>query len=414
MLEQELTLACGVRLTNRIAKASMTEGLARTDGRANERHERLYGRWSEGGAALLLTGNVMVDGRFLEKAGNVVLEDRTGLEELRALARAGTRGATQLWMQISHPGRQTPRFVAPRPLAPSEVEAVRLFGAFGRPRALRSKEIRDIVGRFAATAALAQEAGFTGVQIHGAHGYLVSQFLSPRTNLRSDEWGGPLENRARFLLEIVRAVRANVGRAFPLSVKLNSADFQRGGFTEDESMEVVRGLEQEGVDLLEISGGNYESFALFGIDGSQASSTRAREAYFLDHARRVRRVTGLPLMVTGGFRSRAVMEEALATGALDVVGLARPLALDPDLPRKLLGGKAERSGAGPIRLGWRKLDALAEAGFYGRQLERMADGLAPEPRLSRLGSALRSLVSDITKAVRWRRALRRRLLSSRP
>jgi 2,4-dienoyl-CoA reductase-like NADH-dependent reductase (Old Yellow Enzyme family) len=407
MLDRELLLPCGVRLKNRIAKASMTEALAGPDGRANERHERLYGRWARGGAGLLLTGNVMVDGRYLEKPGNVVLEDAAGLEPLEQMARAGAEGTGQLWMQISHPGRQTQRLLAPRPVAPSEVEAVRMFGAFGRPRALAESEILEIVGRFATTAALARQAGFTGVQIHGAHGYLISQFLSPRTNLRTDGWGGALGDRARFLLEAVRAVRAAIGPQLALSVKLNSADFQKGGFGEDESLEVVRLLEAEGIDLLEVSGGNYESLALLGLENGSRSSTRSREAYFLDYARRVRQVTRVPLMVTGGFRSRGVMEEALASGALDLVGLARPLLADPDFPAKLLSGAAERSWAAPVVAGGRKLDALAEAGYWGRQIGRLAEGLEPEPRLRPLWSALLGVAVDLTRALRRRRHLRR-------
>lgn len=405
-LGQELRLACGTRLANRLAKASMTEGLARPDGRANERHARLYGRWSRGGAGLLLTGNVMVDGRYLEKPGNVVLEETSGLDALRRMVQAGTSGGNELWMQISHPGRQTQKLIAPLPIAPSEGEAVKMLGAFGRPRAMREEEIPAVISRFAATARMAREAGFTGVQIHGAHGYLVSQFLSPRTNRRTDRWGGSLPNRARFLLEIVRAVRAEVGAAFAVSVKLNSADFQRGGFGEEESVEVVRLLEGEGIDLLEVSGGSYESVALFGLEQGSAASTRAREAYFLEYARRVRGVTTVPLMVTGGFRSRAVMEEALASGALDVIGLARPLALEPELPRKLLEGQ-ERSAAVPMRLRGRTLAALGEAGYYGWQIERMAAGGDPKLELSHLGSALRGAWLDLWRALRWRRARRR-------
>lgn len=414
MLEQELLLPCGTRLRNRIAKASMTEALARPDGDANERHERLYGRWSRGGAGLLLTGNVMVDGRYLEKPGNIVLEEASGLDALRRVVQACASGGSELWMQISHPGRQTQKLIAPVPVGPSEGEAVQMLGAFGRPRALRAEEIPAIVGRFAATARLARQAGFTGVQIHAAHGYLISQFLSPRTNQRTDEWGGPLQNRARLLIEVVRAVRAEAGPAFPVAVKLNSADFQRGGFDEAESIEVVRLLEQEGVDLLEISGGNYESPALFGLEAGSAPSTRSREAYFLEYARRVRAVTALPLMVTGGFRSREVMEEALASGALDVIGMARPLALDPDLPKKLLDGTAARSLAVPIRLGGRKLDAIAEAGYYGLQLERMGDGKEPKPGASRLGSAFRGATLDLLRALRWRLARRRQQLLHAP
>src|SRR5262249_12346659 len=159
--------------------------------------------------------------------------------------------------------------------------------------------------------------------------------------------------------------------------------------------------------LLEVSGGNYESMALFGLEDHARASTRSREAYFLDYARRVRSVTDVPLMVTGGFPSAAGPGQAPGSGALDLIGMARPLAADPDFPRKLLEAQVDRSPIAPIRLGSRKLDGLAEAGFYARQLERMGDGLLPELRLRKLWSGLRYATLDMLQAVRWRRERRR-------
>jgi len=192
--------------------------------------------------------------------------------------------------------------------------------------------------------------GFTGVQIHAAHGYLISEFLSPKANRRDDTWGGPLENRARLLREAMRAMRRTVGRDFPIGVKLNSADFQQGGFTFEECKQVVRWLEADGCDLLEISGGNYEQPSMMGarakqeVDANAApvrESTRRREAYFLDYAAAMREVTAMPLLVTGGFRTGEGMQDALASGALDVVGLARPLCSEPDIPARLLAGERD-------------------------------------------------------------------------
>jgi 2,4-dienoyl-CoA reductase-like NADH-dependent reductase (Old Yellow Enzyme family) len=414
MLEQELRLPCGARLANRIAKAAMTEGLADLQGRATEAHVRLYRRWAQGGAGLLLSGNVMVDGRFLERPGNVVLENENGLDMLRRYAAAGTSTGHHLWMQINHPGRQTQAIIAARPVAPSEGPAVKVMAAFGRPRALEDAEIHDIVARFARAAELAKQAGFTGVQIHSAHGYLSSQFLSPLTNRRTDAWGGPIENRARFLLSIVRETRARVGPEFPVSVKLNSADFQRGGFTEDESMRVVELLNDEKIDLLEISGGNYEATALFGMEdgqanangasatGARAASTLAREAYFLEYARKVRAVSRMPLMLTGGLRTRAVMEEILASGAVDVIGIARPLAVEPDLPRLLLEGSIDGSRTVPIRFVNKTLTGLAEVGFYARNIARMGAGREPSMSLGKGASAAWYLFGDMGKAIRRR------------
>jgi 2,4-dienoyl-CoA reductase-like NADH-dependent reductase (Old Yellow Enzyme family) len=185
------------------------------------------------------------------------------------------------------------------------------------------------------------------VQVHAAHGYLISQFLSPRSNQRDDRWGGSLENRARFLLFTVNTVRQLVGPEFPISVKLNSADFQRGGFAFEDSLAVARWLQDAGVDLIEISGGTYEQPKLLGIEGLEeaepqavAESTLAREAYFVDFAKAMKDEIKIPLMVTGGFRTNSAMEQALRSGAADVVGLGRPMCVLTDAPKRLIGGMA--------------------------------------------------------------------------
>jgi 2,4-dienoyl-CoA reductase-like NADH-dependent reductase (Old Yellow Enzyme family) len=378
-----LVLPCGVTLKNRLIKAPMTEGLADGWNRATIRHERLYRRWAEGGAAVLITGNVQVDRRYLERPGNVAIDDNGGLDALKAYARAGTVDNTQLWMQISHSGRQTPRRVNPQPVAPSAVPLNLPETAFGHPRALDGAEVADVVRRFAHVATVARETGFSGVQVHGAHGYLISEFLSPLANRRTDEWGGSLENRARLLLETVRAVRRAVGADFPISVKLNSSDFQHGGFSHEECLQVVRWLDEAGVDLLEISGGNYEQPSMMGVLSKESgepvrASTAAREAYFIDYGKSVRGVTGrMPLMVTGGFRSRAAMDAALAEGALDAIGIGRPMCVDADLPRQLLDGRVAvgESYERGIR------PAKAGLGWFCLQIIRMGDGLDPDPSL---------------------------------
>lgn len=350
-IADSLTLPCGAVLPNRLAKAAMTEGLADPQGRATPELERLYGLWADGGSGLLISGNVQIDRDHLERPGNVIIEgpqDEAALAGLRAMARAGTRSGCHLWMQISHAGRQTQVTVNPHPKAPSAV-AVGLPGKqFGVPEALTEAEILDLVERFGHAAEVAKEAGFTGVQIHAAHGYLLSQFLSPRANQRSDQWGGSLENRARMLMAVVARVRAGVGPEFPIGVKLNSADFQRGGFAFEDSMVVARWLQDAGVDLLEISGGSYEQPAMMDISGMEApdapkvaASTAAREAYFVDFAKTMRAALTMPLLVTGGFRTRRAMNTALETGGADVIGLGRPLCVDTAGPAKLLAGADE-------------------------------------------------------------------------
>jgi 2,4-dienoyl-CoA reductase-like NADH-dependent reductase (Old Yellow Enzyme family) len=350
-LQQTLTLPCGAVLPNRIAKAAMTEGLATPGGVPTADLGRLYGVWSDGGAGMLLSGNILIDRDHLERPGNVVIDrppDEAMREALASWASAATRNGNHFWAQISHAGRQTMKMVNPHPKAPSPVKLGLPGGQFGEPVELTITEIEEIVRRFAACAAAVKEAGFTGVQVHAAHGYLLSQFLSPRSNLRKDRYGGELANRARALLEIVAAVREAVGQSFPVAVKLNSADFQKGGFAFEESLQVAQWLEQAGVDLIEISGGTYEQPKLLGLEGLEeeekqhvAESTQAREAYFVDFALAMREKVSVPLMVTGGFRRRDAMEQAVAGGGADLIGLGRPMCVMTDAPAHLLDGLEE-------------------------------------------------------------------------
>ncbi len=429
-LSRPLVLSCGATLASRLCKAAMTEGLADALLRATPRHEALYRTWSGGGAGLLLTGNVQVDRSDLERPGNVAIDASapatTGPEaraRLARWARAGTAAGNHLWMQLSHAGRQSPWYVTRRPVAPSAVR-LDLLGNYATPRALTGSEIRELVGRFAVAASVARETGFTGVQVHGAHGYLVSSFLSPVTNRRQDEWGGPLENRARFLLECVRSVRRAVGPDFPVAVKLNSDDFRKGGFSHEECLAVVGWLNDESVDLLEVSGGTYEQPRLIGAVGRASEavplrrSTRAREAYFLEYASAIRRVARMPLMVTGGFRTRAAMEAALEEDC-DVIGLGRPLCWQPDLPRRLLAREVD--GVEPIEdrqrfaaRGWRSptspllaaraLNALGAQAWYYCQIFRLADGRPPDLGRGLLSSLLEYLGDELAAARRVHRA----------
>lgn len=399
-LTTALTLPNGAVVKNRLAKAAMSEQLGDLSGAPTADLERAYGRWAAGGVGLLITGNVMIDRRSLGEPRNVVVEDERDLPALARWAGAAKAHDTTAIVQINHPGRQTPTGLSSRVVAPSAVPLA-YRGAFPRPRALEGDEITELVARYAETARIVCEAGFDGIQLHGAHGYLISQFLSPRVNLREDEWGGDAERRRRFLLEIVRAVRAAIGAQRILSVKLNSADFQRGGFSEEESLEVIRMLDDEGVDLLEISGGTYEAPAM---SGTQAESTNAREAYFLEFAERVRAVAQLPLMVTGGFRSGRAMTEALAGGATDVIGLARPLALEPDLPAALLRDPdATRAAFELHRIGIKKLDAAADLWWTQHQIHRLGAGKEPDPRYGARRAVVDALLRDGANALRRRR-----------
>lgn len=388
------TLPCGHVLPNRFMKGAMTEQMSDAENAPTETLVRLYERWGRGGCGALLTGNVMVDRRALEGPRNVAVEDERDLPMLRRWAEAAQANGSQLWMQISHPGRQTPRGVSREVVAPS---AVPLSGSytflFTKPRALTEAEIHAIIARFAETARVAKLAGFAGVQIHSAHGYLNSQFLSPRTNLRTDQWGGPLDNRMRFLLAIVERTRAAVGPGYPIAVKLNSADFQRGGFTEEESMAVVCALEAAGIDLLEISGGTYERPVMMGTEGTPElrESTKRREAFFLEYAQKVRQRSPVPLMLTGGLRAPATMEEILQGGAVDVIGIARPLALDPDFCAKAIAGDPTRAQDAHIATGVRMFDDLLQSLWHQEQFKLMAAGQVPDPHFSKWVALRRGL-----------------------
>lgn len=403
-LAQPLRLPCGHELPNRLGKSAMSEALGTVDNRVTPKLGTLYQRWSEGGLGLCITGNVMVDRRALGEPHNVALEDERDLDAFRAWAQQGTSAGTSLFMQLNHPGKQAPKGLNRETVAPSAVPFDPSMTAyFATPRELTGAEIEDIVLRFGRAAGLAKQAGFSGVQIHGAHGYLVSQFLSPHHNRREDEWGGTPEKRRRFALEVYRAIRAAVGPAFPVSIKLNSADFQRGGFTEDESLATIKALADAGIDLVEISGGTYETPAMTGTTEKKAS-TVAREAYFLDFAEKVRAAVSVPLMVTGGFRSGRAMRAALASGAMDVVGLARLVAIEPDVAARLLRGEEPRQQVAPITTGIGMVDrmALMEVAWYSRQLRRLGSGRDPKPNESGLVAFLGNVVEGGWKTMTTR------------
>ncbi len=407
-LADPLTLPSGLTLPNRIVKAPMTENLADRDNQPTARHERLYRRWAAGGSGLLITGNLMVDRRYLERSRNIVADRHLSVPRLAAVRQAA--GSTPMVAQISHPGRQTNRFVAATPVAPSAAEAVSMFGLFGRPRELSDGEIEEIVAAFGRAAALCEEAGLDGVQVHAAHGYLLAQFLSPHVNRRTDRWGGDVPARARALLEAVRAARAATHEGFSVSVKLNSSDFRHGGFSEDDAEQVVRLLVAEGVDLIEVSGGTYENPALFGIDvgppaeGGAAEEVPpgAKEAYFAGFARRARAAAaGVPVMLTGGIRTRAAMEALLEGGAVDLVGLARPIAVEPDLPRRLLAG----DDGGPLPS--YRLPTVAgmagESEWYEAQLARLGGGRDVRRRLHPVRAASAFVGGEMVRGLAGRR-----------
>jgi len=398
-LQSSFTLPCGAILKNRLAKAPMTERMSNSAYEPTPEHEHLYTLWSQTGAGLLITGNVMIDRDHMESAGNVFLGDVAMIPKLKKWTAAGTIHGNHLWAQISHSGRQTNRFVNPHPKAPSAVKLNKLF-LFGTPKAMREVDIQEVISGFRLASKIAKVSGFTGIQIHAAHGYLLSQFLSPRTNHRTDHWGGSLENRSRLLMRIVHECREEVGAAFPISVKLNSSDFQRGGFTEADSLEVVKKLSDAGIDLIEISGGTYEKATFFLGDEEKVKkeSTKKREAYFLDFAKQVRQISQVPLMITGGFRSFDFSNEVLANRECDLIGMGRPFISNIDSIQRFLAGEVKYLYSPPIRTGFKAFEDAAEAGFYARQLIKLAEGKGLQKNLNPIACSMFIVKHEFTKA----------------
>ncbi|MGR3977685.1 NADH:flavin oxidoreductase/NADH oxidase family protein [Acinetobacter sp. 1207_04] len=371
---------------NRIIKGAMSEALANQAGQPNHLHLGLYEAWAKGGLGCAITGNVMVDYRAKNEPGVVVIETERDLVKLKEWADIGKKyGMVQL-IQLSHPGRQCPKGLNKETVAPSAVPFSPLLATtFATPRELREDEILDIIQRFATSAVICEKAGFEGIQLHGAHGYLISEFLSPLTNKRNDQWGGSIENRMRFLLEIYKAVRAETSDNFIISVKLNSADFQRGGITEEEVVEVFKAIDTAGIDLIEISGGTYEAPAMAGAKAEKRKqSSIAREAYFLDFAEKIRKEVKCHLMVTGGFRTVVGMNAALDSGACEFIGIARPLAVETDLTDRLIAGQDVRYAVEQIKTGITFVDKMAimEIIWYAAQFKAIGEGKKPNPKLS--------------------------------
>lgn len=401
---ENLTLPSGTVIKNRIAKSAMSEALGTMDNRPTQDLARLYSRWAKGGTGLLITGNVMIDRTALGEPGNVVIEGDKDLSSLSAWAEAGKQNGTEIWVQLNHPGKQSPNFLSKEPVSPSAVEyKAPLKYSFNKPRALTEKEIYNLIQRYATAAGVCKKAGFTGVQIHGAHGYLVSQFLSPIHNQRTDQWGGSIENRMRFAVEVYKAIRGAVGDDFNVGIKMNSADFQRGGFTEEESMLVAETLSGLGMDLIEISGGSYESPKMTGKNVKQ--STQQREAYFMDYAEKVRARVAAPLLITGGFRTPEGINAALASGAMDMAGIARTLAIQPDFSQQMLDGENVESQVKPIKTGIKAVDKMAmmEVSWYTRQLARMGKGKDPVVDEGGFSSLLKVLGTTAVRGFKTRR-----------
>ena len=382
VLQEEMILPNGVILSNRIAKSAMSENLS------NKYHEptpiliNAYKIWAQSGAGLLITGNIMIDSEAIGEPRNVIVQNRKNIEILKEWAESVKGTNMHLWAQINHPGRQAMEQINSSLKAPSAVP----LKTGGRkkttkkvPEVLSESEILEIIEAFANTSIILKEAGFSGIQIHGAHGYLVSQFLSPYTNIRKDKWGGTLENRSRFVVEVYRKIRERVGENFPVGIKLNSSDFQKGGFSEEESMEVVKTLSKEGIDLIEISGGTYEAPAMM---GKRKESTIKREAYFIDYIEKVRKITNTPLMLTGGFRTISVMRGAITSNQLDIIGIARPFAVFPNIGNEIFNESRANFTTKIKKTGVKAIDGMMNIIWYESQIKRIGQGKKTNLELS--------------------------------
>ncbi|KAA1112944.1 hypothetical protein PGT21_016282 [Puccinia graminis f. sp. tritici] len=355
VLSQPIKFQGGLKAPNRTLKSAMTERLCTFDkldlnarGKPTPEYLELYRVWSEGKIGIIILGNIPVHREYLEAEGNPIIDKDSSwdpVEAFKPVMDASKAHGSLVIGQLTHAGRQTPIQINPNPVSASETQSPPFFGMeFGKPRALSVDEIHDVVDRFAYGAEVLYKAGADGAQLHGAHGYLLSQFLSPRVNKRTDEYGGSFENRSRIVFEIIDAIKKRVkDPKFILSIKYNSHDFIDGGFTKEDSQMMAKKLEAAGVELIELSGGTYELMPL----EEKRESTLKREGFFLEFADGIRpHLSGASVLaVTGGFRTLEGMASAVSSKGrtCDVVGLARPLAYEPHFVAELLAGKTKRA-----------------------------------------------------------------------
>jgi 2,4-dienoyl-CoA reductase-like NADH-dependent reductase (Old Yellow Enzyme family) len=389
MLFEPITLPCGQILKNRAVKAAMEENMADAAHYPSSALKKLYAAWARGDVGLIISGNVMIDKLAMTGPGGVVLEKDTPLEAFADWAQAAKQNNCKAILQINHPGRQVMKTMGGKNISPSDiaVNIGKYSALLAQPRAMTTDEIEDVIQRFVDTSINAQKAGFDGVQVHAAHGYLLSQFLSPLTNKREDEWGGSPANRAKIVYRISEKVRESVGSEFIVAVKMNSADFQRGGFDVTDAIEVVKSLNALAIDFIELSGGSYEAPAMQGKSGDQR--TLAREAYFLEFAQQIAAHATMPVMTTGGIKRLETAEKVLSSG-VELVGMASALAYQPDLVN-LWRTQPERVGFVPsVKWTDKAMSGLATMALVKRQLRRLGVNKASDPT----SNAFISLVLD--------------------
>ncbi len=378
LLFTPITLPNGTTIKNRFFKSAMSEGMGTRDFQPKKNIATLYKRWAEGGTGLIITGNIMVDPKGTAEPGNIVFDKNSNMEILKNWAKQGQQHGAKVMVQLNHPGKQAPKTVSKQTVAPSAVPLGNgLNKLFSTPRALTTSEVEELVQKFVTSAKVAKEAGFSGVQIHAAHGYLISQFLSPHDNRRTDKYGGSLENRMRFLKEIYLGMREELGKNFTIGIKINSTDFKEDGLTEEDSLKTIIELANLGLDFVEISGGTYERPAMMG-----ATSKSTNQVFFAEYSKKLKQKIEIPVVVTGGIRSINAMNTLLNDNTTDFIGIARPLTIDPNIPNKIKQGTYTIVETTRVSTGVKKLDkifgSLLGIVYYQVLMQNIAKGKEPK------------------------------------
>ena len=378
LLFTPITLPNGTTIKNRFFKSAMSEGMGTRDFQPKKNIATLYKRWAEGGTGLIITGNIMVDPKGTAEPGNIVFDKNSNMEILKDWAKQGQQHGAKVMVQLNHPGKQAPKTVSKQTVAPSAVPLGNgLNKLFSTPRALTTSEVEELVQKFVTSAKVAKEAGFSGVQIHAAHGYLISQFLSPHDNRRTDKYGGSLENRMRFLKEIYLGIREELGKDFTIGIKINSTDFKEDGLTEEDSLKTIIELANLGLDFVEISGGTYERPAMMG-----ATSKSTNQVFFAEYSKKLKQKIEIPVVVTGGIRSINAMNTLLNDNTTDFIGIARPLTIDPNIPNKIKQGTYTIVETTRVSTGVKKLDkifgSLLGIVYYQVLMQNIAKGKEPK------------------------------------
>ena len=378
LLFTPITLPNGTTIKNRFFKSAMSEGMGTRDFQPKKNIATLYKRWAEGGTGLIITGNIMVDPKGTAEPGNIVFDKNSNMEILKEWAKQGQQHGAKVMVQLNHPGKQAPKTVSKQTVAPSAIPLGNgLNKLFSTPRALTTSEVEELVQKFVTSAKVAKEAGFSGVQIHAAHGYLISQFLSPHDNRRTDKYGGSLENRMRFLKEIYLGMREELGKDFTIGIKINSTDFKEDGLTEEDSLKTIIELANLGLDFVEISGGTYERPAMMG-----ATSKSTNQVFFAEYSKKLKQKIEIPVVVTGGIRSINAMNTLLNDNTTDFIGIARPLTIDPNIPNKIKQGTYTIVETTRVSTGVKKLDkifgSLLGIVYYQVLMQNIAKGKEPK------------------------------------